>query len=202
MANFVAVIAHPTTAYVLLLMGMYGLILEAFHPGTYLPGIVGTICLLLGLYALQGLPVNYAGLALMAVGVGLLIVESISPTVGALGIAGVAAFVFGSTILFNTSVPGYAVNRGVIGGIGFCAIVLLALILWLVLRSRRARVRAGDQQLLDTSGELLEATDATGDGWARINGERWQIRADEPLPAGAHVRVVRRDGLVLWVVRA
>lgn len=200
--NFLAVIAHPTIAYVLLLAGIYGLILEAFHPGSWLPGIVGTICLLAGLYALQMLPVNYGGLALMAVGVGLLIAEVISPTVGVLGIGGVVGFVLGSTMLFNTGVPGYVVNRGLIGGIAFCAITLLALLLWMVMRSRRAREVSGDQQLLDVSGELLESTDASGEGWARINGERWQVRSGDPLPAGARVRVVRRDGLSLWVVRA
>lgn len=200
--NFLAVIAHPTVAYLLLLAGIYGLILEAFHPGALLPGIVGTICLLAGLYALQTLPVNYGGLALMAVGVGLLIAEMISPTVGVLGIGGVVAFVLGSAMLFNTGVPGYVVNRGVISGIAFSAITLLALLLWLVMRSRRAREVSGDQQMLDVSGELLEPTNASGEGWAQINGERWQVRSRDPLPAGARVRVVRRDGLLLWVARA
>lgn len=88
-------------------------------------------------------------------------------------------------------------------GIAFSAIVLIGLLLlWLVLRARRARERSGDQQLLDASGELLQALDATGKGWAQIQGERWRVRADGPLPAGARVRVVNRDGLVLWVVQA
>ncbi|MGI9090148.1 MAG: NfeD family protein, partial [Gemmatimonadaceae bacterium] len=92
--------------------------------------------------------------------------------------------------------------QGVIGGIAFCAIMLLALLLWLVLRSRRARQVSGNQRLLDASGELLQATNASCDGWAQINGERWQVRSEGPLPAGARVRVVGRQGLLLWVVHA
>jgi membrane-bound serine protease (ClpP class) len=197
--RFLATITHPTIAYVLLLAGIYGLILEAFHPGAMLPGIAGGISLLIGLYALQMLPVNYAGLALMALGIGLLIAEVLVPTVGALGLGGVIAFVLGSILLFNTDVPGYAVNLGVIGGIAFCAIVLLAALLWLVMRARRAHQVSGDQQMLDATGELLDATDENGEAWALLYGERWRVRASAPLPAGARVRVVRRDGLLLWV---
>jgi membrane-bound serine protease (ClpP class) len=197
---FLLVITQPTLAYILLLAGIYGLILEVLHPGMLLPGIVGTITLLIGLYALQMLPVNYAGLALMTFGVGLLIAETLVPTVGALGIGGVVAFVLGSILLFDRNVPGYAVNLGVIGGIALCAIVLLALVLWFATRARRARHIGGDQQMLDASGTLLEATDANGEAWAQIYGERWRVCADAPLPAGARVRVVRRQGLLLWIV--
>lgn len=198
--RFLAIITNPTIAYVLLLAGIYGLILEAFHPGVLLPGVAGVICLLIGMYALQMLPVNYAGLALMTVGVGLLIAEMVSPTIGAIGIGGVIAFVLGSVMLFNTNVPGYAVNLGVIAGIGFAAIAVLATVLSWVMRSRRSQVISGDPQMLGTSGELVEPTNARGEGWVQIHGERWQVVASAPLPAGTSVRVVRRDGLLLWVI--
>jgi membrane-bound serine protease (ClpP class) len=197
--RFLAIITNPTLAYLLLLAGIYGLVLEALHPGALLPGIAGGICLLVGLYALQLLPVNYAGLALMALGIALLIGEALTPSIGALGIGGVIAFVAGSILLFDADVPGYAVNLGVIGGIAASAAVLLGLILWLVLRSRRAPPVSGDAHMLHARGELLAPVAADGESWARVQGERWRVRSAVALPEGARVRVVRRDGLELWV---
>ncbi len=197
--NFLAIITDPTIAYVLLLAGLYGLVLEAFHPGALLPGIGGAICLLIGMYALQMLPVNYAGLALMTLGVGLLIAEMVSPSIGVIGVGGVISFVLGSVMLMNTNVPGYTVNLGVIAGLAFAAIVVLATILWLVRRARRVG-EVNISRMIGMVGQLLEPTDARGEGWARINGERWQVLANAPIAAGASVRVVRRDGLLLWVI--
>ena len=123
--RFVGITTNPTIAYLLLLGGILGLGLEAMHPGAMLPGIVGAICLLVGLYASQLLPVNYAGLALMALNVAMLVAEAVTPTVGALGVGGVVSFVIGSVMLMNTGVLGYAVNLGVIAGIavGFAALL-------------------------------------------------------------------------------
>jgi membrane-bound serine protease (ClpP class) len=200
--RFLAMITNPTIAYLLLLAGMFGLVLEAMHPGAMLPGIVGGICLLIGLYALQLLPVNYAGLALMALGVGLLVAEVVNPTVGALGIGGVISFVVGSVMLMNTGVAGYGVNLGVIAGIAVCAALLLALILWLVLRARRSQAVTGDVALRADVAELLEPVNAGGEAWVMVRGERWRVHCDAALPAGAQVRIVRRQGLLLWVVPA
>ena len=198
-ARFLGVITNPTIAYVLLLAGIYGLILEAFHPGSFFPGVTGGICLLIGLYALQLLPVSYAGLILMALGVALLLAEAFVPTAGVLGVGGVIAFVLGSIMLFRTGVPGYQVDLGVIAGIGCSAMLLLALLLRLVMRARRARVFNGDAQMLQSTGELLQAVAAGGQGWARIGGERWRVQSEAALPAGAPVRVVSRQGLLLQV---
>jgi len=198
-SRFLAIITNPTIAYLLLLAGIVGLFLEATHPGVLLPGIVGGICLLIGLYALQLLPVNYAGLALMALGIGLLAAEAVTPTVGAFGIGGVIAFVVGSVMLMNTGVPGYGVNLGVIAGIAVCAAGLLALIVWLVFRARRARQFIGDEALLNEVAELLEPIAGGGEAWASVHGERWRIRCESALPAGARARIVRRQGLLLWV---
>ncbi len=197
--SFLGVVTNPLIAYILLLAGIYGLVLEAFHPGAMLPGISGGICLLIGLYALQLLPVDYAGLALMALGVGMLIAEAFTPTYGALGVGGVIAFVFGSIMLFDTDVPGYGINMGVIGGIAFCAFLLLGLILWLVLRSRRAHGIGGDRRLLDATGKLLEPIAADGEAQAVLDGELWRVRSATALPAGARIRVARREGLLLWI---
>lgn len=197
--RFLAVITDPTIAYLLLLAGIYGLVLEAFHPGGLLPGVAGAVCLLVGLYALQMLPVNYAGLALMVLGVGLLIAEAFTPAYGTLGIGGTAAFIFGSIMLLDIDVPGYAINLGVIGGIAASAFGLLAIIVWLVMRSRHVRVIGGDQQMLDARGEMLDAISAGGFAQARFLGERWRVRSEQALPTGTRVRVLRRDGLLLWV---
>lgn len=198
-AQFLAVITNPTIAYVLLLAGIYGLILEAFHPGSFYPGVTGGICLLIGLYALQLLPVSYAGLILMALGIALLLAELFLPTAGVLGVGGVVAFVLGSIMLFRTDVPGYSVNLGVIAGIGFCAMALLATLLRLVMRARHARVVTGTEQMLESTGEVLQAIMPGGEGWARIGGERWRVQSEAALPAGARVQVIGRQGLLLRV---
>ncbi|RCS29892.1 nodulation protein NfeD [Rhodanobacter denitrificans] len=197
--RFLAIITNPTIAYLLLLAGIFGLLLEAMHPGAMLPGIAGGICLLVGLYALQLLPVNYAGLALMALGVGLLVAEAANPSVGAFGVGGLVSFVVGSVMLMNTGVPGYGVNLGVIAGIAVCAAALLALIVWLVFRSRRAHQVTGDAAMLVDTGELLEPVEAGGEAWMMVRGERWRVRCDSSLPAGARVHVVSRQGLLLRV---
>jgi membrane-bound serine protease (ClpP class) len=201
-AQFLGIITNPTIAYVLLLAGVYGLILEAFHPGSFFPGVAGGICLLVGLYALQLLPVSYAGLTLMALGVALLLAEVFVPTAGVLGVGGVIAFVLGSIMLFRTDVPGYSVNLGVIVGIACCGIIMLALLLRLVMRARRARAFNGEEQMLQSTGEVLQAIAAGGQGWARIGGERWRVQSEAALPAGASVRVVSRHGLLLRVTAA
>ena len=197
--RFLAIITNPTIAYLLLLGGILGLGLEALHPGAMLPGIVGAICLLVGLYALQLLPVNYAGLALMALGIGLLVAEAVNPTVGAFGVGGLVSFVIGSVMLMRTGVPGYAVNLGVIAGIAVSFAVLLGLIVWMVFHARRARPFIGDEAMAAETGRLLQSVDADGEGWIMLQGERWRVRSATALPAGAQVRVLSRHGLLLTV---
>ncbi|WEN14198.1 nodulation protein NfeD [Rhodanobacter sp. AS-Z3] len=197
--RFLGIITNPTIAYLLLLGGIFGLGLEALHPGAMLPGIVGAISLLVGLYALQLLPVNYAGLALMALGIGMLVAEAVNPGVVAFGIGGLVAFVTGSVMLMNTGVPGYAVNLGAIGGIAVCAAALLGLIVWLVFRARRAPQFSGDAAMLADTGDLLQAVVPGGESWMMLRGERWRVHCATALPAGARVRVLSRQGLLLRV---
>ncbi|MGY3038451.1 membrane-bound serine protease (ClpP class) [Rhodanobacter sp. TND4EL1] len=197
--RFLAIITKPTIAYLLLLGGMFGLGLEVLHPGAMLPGVVGAISLLVGMYALQLLPVNYAGLALMVLGIGLLVAEAVNPGVGAFGVGGLVSFVTGSVMLMNSGVPGYAVNLGVIAGIAVCAAGLLGLIVWLVFRARRTRLFSGDALMLSDTGELLQAVAADGESWMMLRGERWRVHCDTALPAGARVRVLARHGLLLRV---
>jgi Membrane-bound serine protease (ClpP class) len=163
-----------------------------------LPGIAGAICLLVGAYAMQMLPVNYAGLALMALGLGLIVAEVVTPTVGAFGIGGVIAFVLGSVMLMDTGVPGYGVNLGVILGLATAAGGLLALVLTLLMRSRRRRVTVGGEEMIGAVAVVVESFD--GGGWVQTHGETWRATGVAGLAAGTPVRVVRRHGLTLEVV--
>jgi membrane-bound serine protease (ClpP class) len=195
--KFLAIITNPTVAYVLLLIGIYGLLLEGYHPGAILPGVTGAICLLLALFAFQVLPVNYVGLALILLGVVLMIAEAFAPSFGVLGVGGLVAFVFGSIMLMDIDVPGYGVNQGIIAGIATAAAGMMAATIWLVWRSRRAPVVTGDLAMIGRSVEVLEFAD--GEGWAMMGGERWRVRSAHPLAAGQRARVARMNGLVLEV---
>lgn len=195
--QLLSVLTNPTIAYVLLLVGIYGLLLEGYHPGAILPGVVGGIALLLALYALQMLPVNYAGLALILLGVALLVAETYATTFGALGFGGIVAFVLGSVLLLDTDMPGFGINLGVIFGIALSAALLLAMTLFLILRARRAPVVTGSNAMIGQVAELLEPLG--GEAWASVLGERWRVRCAVPLPAGARVRITRMDGLLLTV---
>ncbi|MGQ0586875.1 MAG: NfeD family protein [Gammaproteobacteria bacterium] len=195
--QFLSIITNPTVAYVLLLIGIYGLLLEGYHPGAILPGTVGAICLLLALFAFQVLPVNYVGLALVLLGVVLMIAEAFAPSFGVLGVGGLVAFVFGSIMLMDIDVPGYGVNRGIIFGIAASGAALLAGTLYLLWRARQAPVATGDHVLVGHALEVLEASGSEGWGW--VAGERWKFRSTAPAAAGQRLRITAIDGLTLVV---
>jgi membrane-bound serine protease (ClpP class) len=195
--RLLSVLASPTIAYVLLLVGVYGLLLEGYNPGAILPGVVGAISLLFALFALQVLPVNYVGLALMALGLALLVTEALVPSFGVLGFGGIVAFVFGSVLLMDTDVPGYGVNLGLIAGLAIGASLLMALTLYLLARSRRQPVVTGDA--LQIGQTVVVRSFADGQGVARLGGEIWRIRSSAALTPGSRARVVAIDGLVLQV---
>lgn len=196
-ARLLAVITEPTVAYLLLLIGLYGLVFEGYSPGAVLPGVVGGICLLLALYALQVLPVNYAGVALIALGVVLIAVEFAMPSFGALGIGGLVALVAGSLILFDTDVPGFGVPGQLIVGIGAASGLAFMAMIWLAARARRQPVVTGVEELV---GHLALVTgDFHGRGQVRIRGELWQAESAAPVLRGQSVRVLAMDGLVLRV---
>ncbi|ULQ47175.1 nodulation protein NfeD [Flagellatimonas centrodinii] len=195
--RLLAVITNPTVAYVLMLVGIYGLLLEGYNPGALLPGVLGAISLLLALFAFQILPVNYAGLGLIALGLVLMVAEMLAPSFGVLGFGGIAAFVFGSLLLMDTEVPGYGIDPLLIGGIAAGAALLMAGTLYLLWRSRRARPTTGQALIREREVRVLSFVD--GDGWGQLDGERWHIRSDDPLQPGDTARVVHRDGLVLTV---
>jgi membrane-bound serine protease (ClpP class) len=195
--KLLSALTNPTVAYVLMLIGIYGLLLEGYNPGALVPGVIGAISLLLALYAFQMLPVNYVGLALILLGVALMVAEALAPSFGVLGIGGAAAFVLGSILLMDVDVPGYEINLGVIAGIAASAVALLGATLYLLWRARHSPVVTGEGGISGHSVVALEAID--GEGWAEFAGERWRVRSARPLARGQRARVLRRDGLRLDV---
>jgi membrane-bound serine protease (ClpP class) len=195
--RLLSVIADPNIAYILILIGIYGLIFEFYNPGFVLPGVAGAISLLLALFALQVLPVNYAGLALLMLGIVFMVAEAFAPSFGALGIGGLIAFVIGSVILIDTDVPGYGISLPLI--ITFTAIsgVFFLGIIGMAVKARERPVVSGREELLNTQGTVLQDFDA--DGWIHIHGESWRARTGVPLKRGQHVRVIRIEGLTLHV---
>ncbi len=195
--EFLSIITNPNVAYVLMLVGIYGLLIEFYNPGLILPGVTGAISLLLALYALHILPINYAGLALTLLGLGLMVAEALVPSFGFLGIGGVAAFVVGSVMLLDTDVPGFGISWLLIGSIALVSGGIFVLVMMLFMRSRRRAVVSGPEEMVGSTGEVLE-WDGQG-GRVRVHGEVWQARARKALQPGAGVRVKDLDGLTLVV---
>ena len=195
--QLLAVITNPTVAYGLMVIGIWGLLLEGYNPGAVLPGVVGAICLLIALFAFQILSVNYAGLALVAVGTAMIIAEFFFPTYGSLGIGGIIAFVVGSLILFDTDVPGLSVGRPLIAAIATVGALMVAFIVYMATRAMRHPVATGAQGMIGASTEVV--ADFTGKGKVRYGGELWNARSDRPLRAGDAARIVKVEGLTLWV---
>ncbi len=197
--EFLSVITNPQVASILLLIGVYGLILEGYNPGTLVPGVVGVICLLIGLYALQVLPVNYAGLALIILGGVLILAEAFVPSFGVLGIGGVIALVLGSIMLVDTDVPGMEVSYEIIGAIAAVSSLIVLGIITMVGRTLRmprldsSRAMVGREAPVASQGE---------EGYKiLIDGEYWSAHSPEPLQPGDRVEVIDQDGLQLEVKR-
>jgi membrane-bound serine protease (ClpP class) len=196
--RFLAVISNPTVAYMLMLLGIYGLLFEGYNPGAILPGVVGAISLLLALFAFQILPVNYAGLALILLGVILMIAEFVMPSFGALGFGGIASFIFGSLILIDTDVPGFDIARPLIISLaGIAALTLLGTI-WLAMRSRVRPVVTGVEQMMSHL-DVTALENFEHEGQVFVRGERWQAHSKTPVVKGQLLKVTRIDGLTLEV---
>jgi membrane-bound serine protease (ClpP class) len=196
--RFLSVITDPSIAYVLILLGIYALVFEFSNPGLVFPGVVGAICVLIALYAFHMLPVNYAGLALMLVGIAFMAGELFFPAYGSLGIGGAIAFVIGSVILIDTDIPGYGVPLSLVLGIAAGGAGFLFLVVGMAVKAHKRPVVSGREELLGSTGEVLE--DCEREGWARVHSETWRIRSGSPLKAGQRVRVAALDGLLLDVV--
>lgn len=196
--ELLGVITDPNVAYILLMIGIYGLIFEFYNPGTGVGGVVGVICLLLGAYALQMLPVNYAGLALIVVGICLLAAEAFSPSFGVLGIGGIAAFIIGSVILFDAELPGYRLSIPVIVAVAATTGGLLVFALGAALKARRSAVVSGSEAIVGAEAVALEDF-ADGAGRVRALGEVWRARSGTDVKEGERMKVAQRDGFDLTV---
>lgn len=190
-------ITNPNVAYMLLLIGFYGLLLEFFSPGATVPGVIGGISLLVALYALNLLPVSYAGAGLLLLGVALMVAEAFVPSFGVLGIGGVAAFAAGSLLLFDGTVPGFRLAWPVVAiatslSAGFFVVVLAAA--W---RSHRRQPVTGEAALLGSAGKVV--TWGNGEGEVQVHGERWHATSTVPLAPGQRVRILERRALTLHV---
>jgi membrane-bound serine protease (ClpP class) len=196
--RILGVVTNPSVAYILILLGIYALIFEFTNPGLILPGVVGAICVLLALYAFHLLPVNYAGLALMLLGIAFMVAEVFLPAFGSLGIGGVIAFVLGSIILIdNTDLPGFEIPYGLIGGVAAASAAFVFIVVGMMVRNRRKPVVTGREQMIGAQGEAME--DFEREGWARVHGETWRVRSKLPVRRGDRLRVAGMDGLVLNV---
>ncbi len=196
-SELLGVITSPTIAYLLLLIGIYGLVLEGYNPGAIVPGVVGAICLLMALYAFQMLPVNYAGLALIVLGIILMIAEVMAPSFGALGIGGIIAMVIGSIILIDTDVPGFSVSRALIGSIASAGSLGLMAIVWFAVRARQRPVVSGREQMIGAFGTALAGFDFEGEVF--VHSERWHAVTESPLREDQAIVVTGLDGLTLKV---
>jgi membrane-bound serine protease (ClpP class) len=196
-SELLAIISNPNVAYILMLVGIYGLIYEFANPGSILPGTAGAISLLLAFYAFHVLPVNYAGLALVLLGLALMVSEAFVPSFGALGIGGVVAFIFGSLILIDTELPGYGISLPLILTLAVASALLLVLVVGMALESRRRPVVSGSEEMLGAVGEALEDFDTRGH--VRVHGEIWSAMTEMPLRRKQKLRVTGREGLVLRV---
>ncbi len=195
--ELLGIITDPNVAYILMLIGIYGIIFEFWNPGFVLPGVVGAISLLLALYAFQVLPVNYAGLALIALGIAMMVGEMLMPSFGTLGIGGVVAFVVGSIMLMDTDAPGFGISWQVVGGVALVASASLFLLMAMLARSHRGPVITGQEEMLGSRAKVVDWHG--GAGRVRAHGELWRARGPADLAAGQEVRVVAIDGLTLKV---
>ncbi len=190
-------LANPNVAFIFMLIGIYGLIFEFANPGTIGPGVIGVICLVIGLYSLNQLPLDYAGLALVLLGLAFMVAEAVTPSFGILGIGGLIAFTIGAFFLVDTDIPEYQLSLSVIVATALSSGLLLAVVLGYAWRSQTRRVTAGPNPHVGEKATVLEWGD--GEGYVRAHGDRWHARGDIDAKPGDQVEVLRVEGLHLTV---
>ncbi|KRB68022.1 serine protease [Noviherbaspirillum sp. Root189] len=200
--KILSTITNPSIALLLLTLGVYGIIFELMSPGSGVPGVVGTLLLLIGLYALQLLPVNYAGLALILLGLSFMVAEAFLPSFGVIGAGGIGAFVVGALLLIDTDVPGYGIPFTVIASIAVISALALAGIATLAVKTRRLSAPRNPDRIVGSVAEVIDADAAANEAWAQVHGEIWRVVSSVPLHRSQKVRVVARAGLTLEVVPA
>jgi membrane-bound serine protease (ClpP class) len=200
--KILSAITNPSIALLLLTLGVYGIIFELMSPGFGVPGVVGTLFLLIGLYALQLLPVNYAGLALILLGLSFMVAEAFLPTFGVIGVGGIGAFIVGALLLIDTDVPGYGIPVALVVGVAVVSALFLVGIATLAVKTRRLSVPRNPDRIIGSLAEVVDADVAVNEGWVQVRGEIWRVVSTVPLHRSQIVRVVARTGLTLEVVPA
>ncbi|HWI11227.1 MAG TPA: nodulation protein NfeD [Burkholderiaceae bacterium] len=196
-SRLLSVIADPSLALILMMIGIYGLLFEFANPGFVLPGVAGAICLVLALFALQMLPVNYAGLAMILLGVGFFAAEAFVPSYGTLGLGGAVAFASGALLLIDSDSPGFGVSPVLVGVLTAGSAAFVIFVAGMAAKARRRPLVSGPSALLGAAGELVEF--AAGEGWALVQGEHWKVHGGTALRPGDRVRVTRVRGALLEV---
>lgn len=195
--QFLSVITNPNIALILMMIGVYGLIFEFMNPGTLFPGTIGAVCLLTGFYALSALPVNYAGFALILLGIGLMAGEAFTPSFGVLGLGGIVAFMLGATILIDTDVQQFRISWSVLAAVALFSLALVVAMARLALFARSRPVVSGREQLIGATGTVIDWEN--GQGHVFVHGERWQAKGAAGLCSGTTISVTELDGLTLTV---
>ena len=191
--ELLSIISNPNVAYILLLIGFYGLVFEFTHPGTIVPGVVGATCLFIALFGLHVLPINYAGLVLIVMGIGFMVTEAFLPAFGAFGIVGVIAFIIGSVMLLDTDIPGYGISWPLIITMAAITGGFLMMVITLAAKARTRPIVSGREGLVGTYGHVLDWSN--GEGLVRALGEIWRASAQKSLKPGQRVKVTKIKGL-------
>ncbi|TDF79849.1 nodulation protein NfeD [Pseudomonas sp. H9] len=201
--RLLAVITNPSVALILIMIGVYGLMFEFMSPGSGVGGVIGGICLLLALYALQLLPVSYAGAGLILLGVAFMIAEAFMPSFGVVGFGGIVAFVVGAVILMDTDVPGFGIPLPLILFLALFSALLLGGVVGMAVKARRRALVSGDAGLVGSLATVMAVNDSDPFiGSVQAQGEQWQAQCQTPLQVGQHVRVISRKGVLLDVSAA
>ncbi len=197
-AQLLAVITNPSVAVLLLSIGSIALLAE-FYTGTGVAGVVGAICLLVAAYGMQMLPINYAGLALLLLGLGLMIAEFFTPTIGIFGFGGAVAFVFGGIFLLDTDVPGFEVSIGLLVGVAAVVLIMVAIISGAAFKSVRSKVVSGTSSMVGEQVEALAIIEQGKKGKVLYAGEVWNAIPDSDVQEGDTLEVTSVNGLTLGV---
>ncbi|OGW35912.1 MAG: serine protease [Nitrospirae bacterium GWD2_57_9] len=198
--KFLNVISNPNIAYILMILGFYGIYFELSNPGAIFPGVAGAICLILAFYALQTLPINYAGLLLIILGVGLFIAEAFVASGGVLGVGGAISMIIGSLMLIESPAPYLRISWAVIIPVVASSAVLFIITIKLALRVHREKADTGMEGMLGLEGEAR--SDIHAGGQVSVHGEVWNAWSDEPIRKGERVHVMKIEGLKLKVRKA
>jgi membrane-bound serine protease (ClpP class) len=197
--KFLSRIVEPDIFFLLLILGVLGLYTEFTHPGVIAPGVIGGICLILALYDMHFLPVNLAGLFLIALSLAFFILEAKAPSHGVLAFGGVVSMFLGALFLIRSPLTAGGVSLGVAAAGTVPFAILTVVLMRLVLRSRKWKTATGREELIGSNGIVTTALQAGAEGMVRVHGELWRAESSQAVKEGMAVKVLRVEGLKLYV---